>query len=280
VAGLFKVTEQGEIVFARYRNVDVAQRHLEQVTSAVLLASTPVGQAESAAADARFAEAIRPMADESERVYRGLVEDPAFPAFFAAVAPLEEVGRLQVGSRPARRTADADLGSLRAIPWVFAWAQTRINLPGWFGLGAGLASGAAHPGGLDDLRHMYDHWGFFRSILESAELSLVKADMAIGDLYLALGEREDFSRVIRDEFERTAELVLRVTGQDALLERRPVLRRAVELRNPYVDALSLLQVRYLRSLRAGDLPAEEASRIERHVLVTLTGIAAGLQNTG
>ncbi len=280
VAGSFKVTEQGEVVFERYRNPEVAERHLEQVTGAVLLASTPSGEAETRLGDEAFASALAPIAAESERAYRALVDDPSFPAFFASVAPLGDIERLPVGSRPPRRAPSGDVGSLRAIPWVFAWSQTRVNLPGWYGLGAGLASAASHPGGLDGLRRMHEGWGFFRSLLESAELSLVKADMPIGELYLELGAATHLARAIREEHARTVELVLAVTGQDRLLERRPILRRAVELRNPYVDALSFVQLRYLRDRQEGVLRPEEVARVERHVLLTLSGIAAGLQNTG
>jgi phosphoenolpyruvate carboxylase len=188
---------------------------------------------------------------------------------------MNEIGSLQLASRPVRRADVRDLASLRAIPWVFAWTQSRVNLPGWFGLGSGLAEVAGRPGGLARLQEMHDSWPFFTSLLENAELSLAKADRSIAELYLELGGDPEIAERIRSEFALTTDLVLAVTGHEVLLAGKPVLHRAVELRNPYVDALSFLQVRFLRELRdVGD------PRAERPVHLTISGVAAGLQNTG
>jgi phosphoenolpyruvate carboxylase len=279
VAGRFKVTDQGEVIFARYGNPAIGHRHLEQVTSAVLLASTPSAEAALLEAERRFAEPAERMAAASERAYRELVSQPGFAEYFAKVTPIEEISRLAIGSRPARRQGGgraADLGSLRAIPWVFAWAQTRCNLPGWYGLGAGLAAVADEPGGLDLLRAMHADWPLFASLVENAEMSLAKADPMIAELYLDLGGRPELTAMIADEYRRTRSLLLAVTGGARLLDRRPVLRRAVDLRNPYVDALSFIQVRALAELRAG----ADAARLADLVLLTVNGVAAGLQNTG
>ena len=279
VAGRFKVTDQGEVIFARYGNPAIGHRHLEQVASAVLLASTPSAEAALLKAERRFAEPAERMASASERAYRELVSQPGFAEFFARVTPIEEISRLPLGSRPARRLGGsqaADLGSLRAIPWVFAWAQTRCNLPGWYGLGSGLDAVAAEPGGLDLLRAMHADWPLFASLVENAEMSLAKADPMIADLYLDLGERPELTGMIAEEYRRTRSLLLAVTGGARLLDRRPVLRRAVDLRNPYVDALSFIQVRALAELRAG----ADATRLADLVLLTVNGVAAGLQNTG
>ncbi len=279
VAGRFKVTEQGEVVFARYGDPEIAARHLEQVTSAVLLASTPQGEAAARAGEERFAGLLHEMADVSEAAYRALVQSEGFAELFRRATPIGEIEALRVGSRPARRASGRDLASLRAIPWVFAWTQSRVVLPGWFGLGPALEAGIRRAG-LSELRAMHEGWPFFRSLLENAELSLAMADLGIGRLYLDLGGRPDLAVRIADEHRRTLDLVLEVTGHDRLLADRPVLRRAVELRNPYVDALSFLQARYLADLRSGRLAPEQAERVARHVLVTVNGIAAGLQTTG
>jgi len=281
VAGRFKVTEQGEVVMARYGDPDIARRHLEQVTNAVLLASAPSGEAAAGAGErARFDPALDRLAATSERAYRSLVSRPGFVGFFSRITPLREIEELQVGSRPARRSAGDDLASLRAIPWVFAWTQTRVNLPGWFGLGTALEEAHRRPGGPDLLRAMHEEHAFFRSLIESAELGLVKADLPIARRYLDLGARPDLAREIRDELERTIEQVLAVTRQPELLAGRPVLRETVRLRNPWVDALSFLQLRYLGELRAGTLADDAAAWARRHVLLTVNGIAAGLQDTG
>jgi phosphoenolpyruvate carboxylase len=285
VAGRFKVTEQGEVIYARYGNLAIGHRHLEQVTNAVLGASTPGAQAAVAAAEDRYLATATAMAAAAEAAWRRLVERPGFAEFFARVTPIKELGLLRIGSRPARREgagagADGDdLVDLRAIPWVFAWSQNRCNLPGWYGLGAGLEVVAHQPQGLVLLREMYDRWPFFRSLIENAEMSLAKADPLVAESYLDLGGRPDLVAAIREEFRRTRVLVTETTGAGRLLGHRPVLRQAVDLRNPYVDALSFLQVRFLTDLRNG-LTGEEAARAAGLVLLTVNGVAAGLQNTG
>jgi len=226
------------------------------------------------------------MAAASEAAWRDLVEGDGFAEFFARVTPIRELGLLQLGSRPARRGGGGfDLAGLRAIPWVFAWSQNRCNLPGWYGLGTGLATVAGEPGGTATLQAMYREWPFFRSLIENAEMSLAKADPLVAEPYLRLGGRPDLVAAIREEFRRTRALVLEVTGAERLLGHRPVLRRAVDLRNPYVDALSFLQVRFLAELRASRLAEREAAaddggRMADLVLLTVNGVAAGLQNTG
>ncbi len=279
VAGRFKVTEQGEVVFARYGTPAIGRRHLEQVTSAVMVASTPRAEAALRDSEQRFAPTAARMARAAEAAYRELVGSKGFAEFFARVSLVEELSGLRIGSRPARRDARRDLVSLRAIPWAFAWSQNRCNLPGWYGLGAGLDAVAAEPGGRETLAAMYAGWPFFTSLIENAEMSLAKADPLIAELYLALGERPDLAAAIREELRRTRALVAQVTGHDRLLGNRPVLRRAVDLRNPYVDALSFIQVRFLAELRAGPVP-EDRDWIASLVLLTVNGVAAGLQNTG
>ena len=285
VAGRFKVTEQGEVIYARYGNLAIGHRHLEQVTNAVLGASTPVAQAAVAAAEERYLATATEMAFAAETCWRGLVEKQGFAEFFATVTPIKELGLLRIGSRPARRSepgtagGTSGLADLRAIPWVFAWSQNRCNLPGWYGLGTGLEVVAHQPQGLALLREMYAEWPFFRSLIENAEMSLAKADPLVAESYLELGGRPDLVAVIREEFRRTRALVTGTTGAGRLLGHRPVLRQAVDLRNPYVDALSFLQVRFLTDLRNG-LEGAEAERAAGLVLLTVNGVAAGLQNTG
>jgi phosphoenolpyruvate carboxylase len=275
VDGRFKITEQGEVVFSRYRTLPLAQRHLEQITNATIRASLHV-HPQPDPADLDW-DLIRTMARTSEAVYRELVEAEGFAEFFATVTPSEELGGLQLGSRPARRGGAGGLASLRAIPWSFAWAQARINLPGWYGLGAGLAAGRALVGGMRPLRDLMQRWPFLRTAIDNAALSLVKADMLIARGYLELADRPDLASRITSEYERTDELVRELLGQRRLLEDRPVLRLAVDLRNPYVDALSFLQQRALRGARRGD---DDAARWSRLVQLTVNGVSAGLQNTG
>jgi phosphoenolpyruvate carboxylase len=279
VAGRFKVTEQGEVVFARYSNSAIALRHLEQVTSAVLEVSTPELEASHADRAQAFAAEAALMAEASEAAYRALVDAPGFPEFFAAVSPLEEIARLRIGSRPPRRHGSSGLRGLRAIPWVFAWSQTRCNLPGWYGLGCGLEA-VAERYGAERLRQMNQDWPFFRSLLENAEMSLAKADPMIAGLYLDQGHRPELVTLIREEFRRTRQQVKLATGHERMLSGHPVLRRAVDLRNPYVDALSFLQMRFLREARLQEEQGAGSTRVLDVVLQTVNGVAAGLQNTG
>ena len=275
VGGRFKVTEQGEVIFARYGHPAIAQRHLEQVAAAVLLTSAASGPAGLDLAGERFRDLAERMDAGALRAYRALVEADGFAGWFARVSPLEEIGAMRLGSRPARRgvAAATGLDDLRAIPWVFAWAQTRVNLPGWFGLGSGLAAA----GELEEAREAYRNWPLLAVLLDNAEMSLAKTDRAVAARYLALGGRDDLTAAVLAEYDLTRELVLRVTGHDRLLANRRVLSRAVALRDPYVDALSLLQLRALTALREAGADRE---RLERLLLLTVNGVAAGLQNTG
>jgi phosphoenolpyruvate carboxylase len=279
VAHRFKVTEQGEVVFARYGNPRIAVRHLEQVTSAVLLAETDAVAARNAAAATEFAALASTVEQASRAAYRSLVQTPGFAEFFARVSPLEELGELSLGSRPARRSGGAggprDLADLRAIPWVFAWSQTRCNLTGWFGLGSGLAAAD-----VTELRRAYAQWPLFTALVDNAEMSLAKTDRAVAEHYLALGDRPDLTDRILGELDLSTELVLAVLEAKQLLERRRVLGAAVALRNPYVDALSHLQLRALTALRAGVADEAAATQLRELLLLTVNGVAAGLQNTG
>jgi phosphoenolpyruvate carboxylase len=298
------VTEQGEVIFARYGQLAIAKRHLEQVGSAVLLASSARIAERTAAAAETYSDVAARIDQAACAAFRRLVEADGFADWFARISPLGEIGGLRIGSRPAKRglrpagsaagaasggaaggasgggpVPATDLADLRAIPWVFAWSQTRMNLPGWFGLGSGLAA-VADAEGPDVLRRAYRDWPLFGVLLENAEMSLAKTDRLIGARYLALGGREDLTEMVLAEYDRTRRLVLTVTGHDRLLANRHVLSRAVSLRDPYVDALSYLQLRALTALRDTDPEDHERERLERLLLLTVNGVAAGLQNTG
>jgi phosphoenolpyruvate carboxylase len=283
VAGRFKVTEQGEVIFARYGDPIIGQRHLEQVTSAVLLATvTPlVAPGNLAGSSEAFGAVVRALEAGALAAYRSLVMADGFAEWFARLSPLAEIGGMRLGSRPARRglAPPVGLADLRAIPWVFAWAQTRVNLPGWYGLGSGLAAAIECAGGLPAVQAAYRNWPLLAVLLDNAEMSLAKTNRRIAVRYLALGGDEDLAASVLAEYDLTRQLVLDVTGHDRLLAARPVLSRAVALRDPYVDALSHLQLRALAELRASEDPVERTD-LERLLLLTVNGVAAGLQNTG
>jgi phosphoenolpyruvate carboxylase len=275
IAGHFKVTEQGEVVFARYSNPAIARRHLEQVASAVLMASLPDVDTVAERAEGRFRELGNRIDEPARAAYRGLIESDGFEQWFSRVSPIDELGRMRLGSRPARRSGSQKLEELRAIPWVFAWSQMRLNLPGWYGLGSGMAAAD-----LAELRAAYAEWPLFNVLLDNAEMSLAKTDRRIAERYLDLGGRADLSSRILSEYDLTVARVLAVTGHSRLLENHRVLSWAVELRNPYVDALSHIQLHTLEALRGESIDQLERARLEQVLLVTVNGVAAGLQNTG
>ncbi|HEY3902588.1 MAG TPA: phosphoenolpyruvate carboxylase [Streptosporangiaceae bacterium] len=284
VDGRFKVTEQGEVIFARYGHPVIAQRHLEQVTSAVLLASAPSPE-DPGRSSAEAGQVAGPLETASLAAYRALVTAEGFAEWFSRLSPLAEIGNMRLGSRPARRgQAPSALADLRAIPWVFAWAQTRINLPGWYGLGSGLEA-AIKEAGLPAVRTACQDWPLLSVLLDNAEMSLAKTNRRIAASYLALGQNDALAARVLAEYDLTRRLVLEVAGHTRLLERRAVLSRAVALRDPYVDALSHLQLRALAAIRAQDEQVDREgaagpAALERFLLLTVNGVAAGLQNTG
>nr|WP_236571150.1 phosphoenolpyruvate carboxylase [Microbacterium hydrocarbonoxydans] len=279
VDGRFKLTEQGEVIFARYGEPAIAMRHIDQVAAATLLASSPTVEQRTSDAAARFADIADVMDRSSRERFFSLVKAEGFAPWFATVTPMEEIGLLALGSRPARRGLSVEsLEDLRAIPWVFAWTQARINLAGWFGLGTALAA----VGDEARLTEAYQEWPLLRTMIDNVAMSLAKTDERIAREYLALGDRDDLAQLVLDEMTLTREWVIRLTGGVGLLENKPILQRAVQLRTPYVDALSLLQLRALRALRDPAQAAGSGSDDEqrRLLLLSVSGVAAGLQNTG
>ncbi|MGZ8481234.1 MAG: phosphoenolpyruvate carboxylase [Candidatus Limnocylindria bacterium] len=289
VDGRLALTEQGEVIAERYPSPAIAQRHLEQLTNAVLLASRP-GHASATSEQAdRWRPLIDGLAALAEAAYRRLVwEDPDFERFFGLATPIDEIVRMELGSRPARRASGDDrdraLEKLRAIPWVFAWSQSRTNLPAWYGVGTALAAFSLQPDGGRALADAYAGWDFFRSVIDNVELGLAVADPALAARYSALaGDTEPMRRIaetIEAERGRTVAQLTLLTGGDGLLAHSPRLRRSVELRTPYVDVLSELQVHALERLRSGDLDAAERRATEALIQLTVSGVAAGLQHTG
>ncbi|MDP8903961.1 MAG: phosphoenolpyruvate carboxylase [Chloroflexota bacterium] len=290
VGGRLKLTEQGEVIADRYANPGIALRHLEQLAYGALVASTPEHDERAAAAATDAAPVLDELAESARAAYRALVwEEPHFEDYFRAATPVAELSGLSIGSRPAARggraAAGPTLDTLRAIPWVFAWSQSRANLPGWYGTGSALAAYQREHGeaGRQRLRALYRSWPFFASVLDNTELALAKADMPVARRYASLAPTVEARRIwrhIKGEYERLVEHLLDITGRARLLDDVPVLQRSIELRNPYVDSLSELQVRLLDRLRA--LPADDPQRAEvlRLVHLTVSGVAAGLQNTG
>ncbi|GAB4435399.1 MAG: phosphoenolpyruvate carboxylase [Chloroflexi bacterium OHK40] len=288
--GQIKMTDQGEMISDRYLDPLTASRHLEQVINAVLRAGFPEM---SRPPRPEWLTAMEQIATAARAAYRALIyENPDFLVYFREATPINEISRLRIGSRPASRRKSDRIEDLRAIPWVFSWMQSRHTLPGWFGLGSGLAAfvegmdgaGMADaPGRLTLLRQMYRGWPFFKTLLDNAQLIIAKADMAIARRYAELVSDQALAAAIYGaisaEYERTRTMICRVAEIAEILDAQPVLQRAIRQRNPYVDPLSYVQIELLRRLRANPDPeAQEA--LETAVLMSINGIAAGLKNTG
>ncbi|MFB6345225.1 MAG: phosphoenolpyruvate carboxylase [bacterium] len=276
--GRVKITEQGEVIFFRYFNRSIARRELEQVISAVTMGMSRQNQ-ENYQPDWSFSK----IAERSLKTYRRLVhESEAFEEYFLQATPIEELQWVSIGSRPKSRTGSLAVNDLRAITWNFSWMQNRHILPGWYGLGSSFQS-AVEDGLVDwsDLQSAYKDWGFFTSLINNVQMSMAKADMEIARNYseLAINHRDVF-QTIRDEYERSREVILRVSEQDKLLENNPTLRRSIELRNPYVDPLNFIQHDLLGTIRESDDQTDLDDTLLEAFVLSVNGIAAGLKNTG
>ena len=275
----FKLTEQGEVIFARYGNPALAQRHVESVAAATLLNSAPSVERVNTETTEAFADMAARLNEVSHARYLDLLNTPDFTPWFSTVTPLTEVGLLPIGSRPAKRGLGAkSLDDLRTIPWVFSWSQARINLAAWYGLGSACEA----LGDLDLLKRAYAEWPLFSTFIDNIEMSIAKTDGRIAKMYLALGDRDDLATKVFEEMQLTRTWTLAITGNEWPLEKRRVLGRAVRVRNPFVDALSLAQVRALREVRMNQDELSEEAKAEYMslILATVTGVSAGLQNTG
>ena len=283
VRGRMKLTEQGEVISQKFGLLPIAERSLEVLLAATLLHGfDDWRRALPAERVRRYRETMDTLAARALPVYRGLVhEDPALFEFFQQATPVRELAHVHFGSRPVYREGKANsIEGIRAIPWVFGWTQTRLLLPGWLGVGTALESVLAEPEGLETLQAMAEAWPFFDDLLAKVELACAKADLDVARLYV---DRLDADRALFDrlaeEFHRTVRAVQRIRGSEALLADNEVLRTTIALRNPYVDALSLLQVALLARKRdSGD--GEVPAPLDDALGTTLNGVAQGLRNTG
>lgn len=280
-----KITEQGEVLSSRYLLEDIAYRSLEQATSTLLLAATHISkEAEQGyQRDPKWVETIEEISSLSLTKYQSLVfGDPDFLTYFNEATPLRELGDLNIGSRPMSRKNQGRFEDLRAIPWVFAWTQSRQLLPAWYAAGTGLA-GFVTKGeqNLQLLKQMYEKWPFFQSTIDNLQMALMKADITTAREYLTLVEDQTIAERIftniLEEYDRTKEVLLKITGDKELLDHTPNIKESVYRRNPYVDPLNFLQVELIKELRNQGGSNEE---LLIEVLLTISGISAGLRNTG
>jgi phosphoenolpyruvate carboxylase len=280
VQGGIRITEQGEVIAAKYGNPELGRRNLETLAAATLEAT--LLQTGDAAPREDFITTMEELSAHAFKAYRGLVyETEGFEKYFWESTVIGEIANLRIGSRPASRKKSTAIEDLRAIPWVFGWAQCRLMLPGWLGFGAAVkAYLAEHPDGMTQLRAMYREWPFFTMLLSNMDMILAKTDIAIASRYAELVADEAlrkkiFSR-LRSEWSDTIEAVLAIMEQGTLLERNQLLLRSIRNRFPYIDPLNHVQVELLKRHRAGD-PDES---VVRGIHLTINGIAAGLRNTG
>ena len=276
VQGRIRITEQGEVIAAKYGTREAAALNLESIASATLLASLEAPGA-SARDTARFAQAMDAISSEAFASYRALVyETEGFNTFFRQMTPLLEIAELKIGSRPASRTKSDRIEDLRAIPWVFSWAQARVMLPGWYGVGQALR--AFKDQAL--LREMAMEWPFFRTTLDNLEMVLAKSDMAIAQRYATLVQdrtlAENIFERIRSAWVATHDCLLTITRQSRLLEKQPALDESIRLRLPYIEPLNLLQVELLKRHRAG----EKDARVREGIQLSINAVATALRNSG
>jgi phosphoenolpyruvate carboxylase len=276
VQGRIRITEQGEVIAAKYGTRDSAAANLEAITAATLLASLEPAKT-STEEQARFAQAMETLSKQAFEAYRALVYNTeGFKTFFRQMTPLLEIAELKIGSRPASRTKSDRIEDLRAIPWVFSWAQARVMLPGWYGAGEALR--AFPDQGL--LREMADAWPFFRATLDNMEMVLAKSDMNIARRYATLVQDRTLATTlferIHSAWQQTQDCLLSITGQTRLLESNPTLDASIRLRLPYIEPLNLLQVELLKRHRAG----ETDDRVREGIQLSINAVATALRNSG
>lgn len=279
--GRIRLTEQGEVISFRYALPDIAHRHTEQLVSAVLLATAPQTQAQAPADQAAYALMDR-IADASMRAYRALIDHQDFWAWYIRVTPIEHISRLPIASRPVSRKSAEDVAfeDLRAIPWGFAWTQTRYIVPGWYGIGTALEQVLQDEATVELLQRLHASWPFLAAVIENAEREMARSRMSVAEYYARRIGGMDMHRRIADEFARSSATLRRITRTSTLLEQSPVIRRSIELRNPYTDVLNLVQVELLDRYGHARESHENTTELRRLLFLSINGIAAAMQSTG
>jgi phosphoenolpyruvate carboxylase len=277
-SGRMRFTEQGEVISFRYARPFIARRHLEQIVNAVLL--TANDRECDVGCSPQMQALMERIATQSMQAYRKLIDDPKFWPWYKQLTPIEHIGSLPIASRPVSRVSASEVqfDDLRAIPWVFSWTQTRYNLPGWYGAGTAIEEEIKNDSEtLNQLQEMWQSWPFFRTVIENVQLELARTRLEIAQAYSGLSD-DLFHDIIAAEFEKIRSAVLKITGQQSLLDNHRAIQQSIVLRNPYTDVLNLIQVELLR--RWAVHSEEQSIPLRQALFLSINGIAAAMQSTG
>lgn len=278
--GRIRFTEQGEVISFRYASAPIAHRHLEQIVHAMMLATSGLAGRGPAQPSTELGELMDQLATDAMQGYRRLIEDESFWSWYTQITPIEHISNLPIASRPVSRgsATEVDFEGLRAIPWVFAWTQTRYIIPGWFGTGASFDAATSDEERLELLRAAYREWPFFQAVLDSVQREMRRARIDIARHYSGIADGPSMHALIEEDFRLAEKAILTITGGSELMENTPVIRRSIDLRNPYTDVLNLIQIELMRRYRKAR-PAER-EQLRDLLFLSINGIAAAMQSTG
>ncbi|MEO8398509.1 MAG: phosphoenolpyruvate carboxylase, partial [Ignavibacteriaceae bacterium] len=284
IEGKIKITEQGEMISSKYLIPKIAERSLELMTSAVILSTARSQKKSKDIQFQKYSGTFEEISNYAFSYYRELINHKNFLKYFRTVTPIDIIEHIEIGSRPASRKKDNNLRSLRAIPWVFSWTQNRQTISGWYGFGYSINKCIKEKLiGWDTLIEMYNEWEFFKALVDNIEMVLLKTDMIIGKEYLSLSNEVSMKEIfgfITSEFELSCNMVLNITKEENLLDHDKSLQRSLLLRNPYIDPISFIQVRFIKEFRKKNLSPTKREQLLSLLRSSVNGIAAGVRNTG
>jgi len=285
IEGKIKITEQGEMISSKYLVPQIAQTSLELMTSAVITASVKTKFHKKGEKFQIYHEIFEAISENAFNFYRELIHHPKFHLYFRNTTPIDIIEHIEIGSRPASRNKSNDIRSLRAIPWVFAWTQNRQTISGWYGFGAAIQKCISdNRTDWEEIIEMYSDWEFFKTLVDNIEMVLLKTDMIIGKEYLSLiykqAEVEEIFQLIEEEYNNACKMVLNITGEKNLLDNNKSLQQSILLRNPYIDPISFIQVKFVKQFRRKKLSKRQSEDLLMLLRSTVNGIASGVRNTG
>jgi len=285
IDGKIKITEQGEMISSKYLIPEIAQRSLELMASAVMLATAKSKYGKHEDAFYKYQKQFSHISSFAFNHYRALITHHGFYSYFRSATPIDIIERIEIGSRPPSRKKGHDIRNLRAIPWVFAWTQNRQSITGWYGFGYAVAKAVEEKHiSWTQLKRMFNEWDFFKVLVDNIEMVLLKTDFTIAHEYLSLCGKDKASKeifeMIKEEYERSRDAVLKITGEAALLDHNKSLQMSIRLRNPYIDPISFIQVEFMKKFRKKNLSTSEREQLLALLRSTVNGISSGIRNTG